>query len=61
VRPFDQGGGFIVAQVKVRHGPDMVPVRSLINRIYRHRALVRGSTARRSKALGREKENAYEA
>jgi len=38
-----------------------VPVRSLINRIYRHRALVRGSTARRSKALGREKENAYEA
>jgi hypothetical protein len=46
----DERAGFIVRQVKVRHEPDMVPVRALINLADRHRALVRGGTGRHSKA-----------
>jgi hypothetical protein len=46
---FDQSGGFVIRQVKVRHDPDMVSLMALMNLIEQRRA-VRGSTGRRSKA-----------
>jgi hypothetical protein len=55
----DVGGGsrgFIVRQVKVRHEPDMVPVRALINLIDRRRALVRGAQGGAPKPDGGEGE-----
>jgi hypothetical protein len=44
-----EGGGFVVRQIEVWHGPDMGLPTALMNLIERHRA-VRGSTGRRSKA-----------
>jgi hypothetical protein len=38
VKLVDQGGGFIVRQVKVRHNPDIGPLRVLMNLAERHRA-----------------------
>jgi hypothetical protein len=36
VKLFDQGGGFVVGQVKVRHEPDMGSLIAFMNLVERH-------------------------